>query len=134
MDEFIAFKAAVELLKEQNKVEIIIEAYKKAKRQNGNAVNNYVKEIYKPYTDEDISRKIAKMLSGPDVKAEIKIVYQTLDGLRNACPEHPGDWYFSGNYPTRGGIRMVNQAFINYMEEVFLMDDKNRIYNINFSE
>jgi amidophosphoribosyltransferase len=132
MNEFIAFKAAVELLKEQNRVEIIFEAYKKAKRQNGNAVNNYTKEIYEPFTDDEISQKIAKMLSGPDVKAEIEIVYQTLDGLRDACPNHPGDWYFSGNYPTRGGIRMVNQAFINYMEEVFLTEDKNRIYNINF--
>lgn len=133
MNEFIAFKAAVELLKEQNKVEIIFEAYKKAKKQNGNATNNYVKEIYDPFTEEEISRKIAKMLSGPAVNAEIEIVYQTLEGLYNACPNHPGDWYFSGNYPTRGGIRMVNQAFINYMEEVFLTDDKNRIYNINFS-
>jgi amidophosphoribosyltransferase len=133
MDEFIAFKAAVELLKEENKVEIIFEAYKKAKKQNGNAVNNYVKDIYAPFTEEDISQKIAKMLSGSKINAEIEIVYQTLDGLRNACPNHPGDWYFSGNYPTRGGIRMVNQAFINYMEEIFLTDDKNRIFNINFS-
>ncbi|MDR0836323.1 MAG: amidophosphoribosyltransferase [Tannerella sp.] len=133
MDEFIAFKAVVELLKEQNKVEIIFEAYKKAKKQNGNAINNYVKEIYEPFSEEDISQKMAQMLGGPGINAKIEIVYQTLDGLRDACPNHPGDWYFSGNYPTRGGIRMVNQAFINYMEEVFLTDDKNRIYKINFS-
>jgi amidophosphoribosyltransferase len=133
MDEFIAFKAAVELLKERNRVEIIFEAYKKAKKQNDNALHNYVREIYEPFTEEDISRKIACMLSGPKINAEIEIVYQTLDGLRSACPDHPGDWYFSGNYPTRGGIRMVNRAFINYMEEIFLTDDNNRIFNINFS-
>jgi amidophosphoribosyltransferase len=133
MNEFIAFRTAVELLKEHKKVDIIIEAYKKAKKQNGNAIYNYVKEIYAPFKDEEISQKMSEMLSGPEINAKVEIVYQTLEGLRDACPNHPGDWYFSGNYPTKGGIRMVNQAFINYMEEVFLTDYNNRIYNINFT-
>ena len=77
---------------------------------------NYVKEIYAPFTDEEISDKIAKMITGPEIKAEVKLVYQSIEGLHNAIPNHPGDWYFSGNYPTPGGNKMVNQAFINWYE------------------
>ena len=127
MDEFIAFKAAIELLKEKKKDGIIIDTYHKAKKQqmqaNGSIIN-YVKEIYAPFTDEDISRKMAKLLSGPHIRAKIELVFQTIDGLHAACPNHPGDWYFSGNYPTPGGVRMVNRAFINYMEETYFKQDK----------
>ncbi len=122
MDEFIAFKATIELLKERKQENIIIDAYHNAKKQqsDGSKLNiNYVKEIYAPFTDEEISKKIARMLSSPNIRAEIEIIYQTIEGLHAACPDHPGDWYFSGNYPTPGGTRMVNQAFINYMEETY---------------
>ena len=78
-----------------------------------------MKEIYASFTDGDVSKKIAEMLSSPNIQAEIEIIYQTIEGLYAACPDHPGDWYFSGNYPTPGGTRMVNQAFINYMEETY---------------
>jgi amidophosphoribosyltransferase len=127
MDEFIAFKAAIELLKEKKKDDIIIDTYHKAKKQQMQAnvsIINYVKEIYAPFTDDDISRKMAKLLSGPHIRAKIELVFQTIDGLHAACPNHPGDWYFSGNYPTPGGVRMVNRAFINYMEETYFKQDK----------
>ena len=123
MNEFIAFKATIELLKERKLEKVIIDAYHNAKKQEmhtGAVHINYVKDVYAPFTDEEISAKIANMLSGPDIRAEVELIYQTIDGLHAACPDHPGDWYFSGNYPTPGGIRMVNRAFINYMEETYL--------------
>lgn len=126
MDEFIAFKAAIELLKEQKRQDLITDTYHKAKKQQmeGNgAIVNYVKNIYAPFTDEDISGKMAEMLSGLDIHAEIELVFQTIEGLHAACPNHPGDWYFSGDYPTPGGTKMVNQAFINYMEETYFKQD-----------
>ncbi len=126
MDEFIAFKAAIELLKEKKKEDLITATYHKAKKQQTHAngtIINYVKDIYAPFTDEDISKKMAEMLSGPDIHAAIELVFQTTEGLHTACPDHPGDWYFSGNYPTPGGTRMVNQAFINYMEEIYFKQD-----------
>jgi amidophosphoribosyltransferase len=127
MDEFIAFKAAIELLREKKKDDIIIDTYHKAKKQQMQAnatIINYVKDIYAPFTDEDISRKMAKLLSGPNIRAKIELVFQTIEGLHAACPNHPGDWYFSGDYPTPGGTRMVNRAFIDYMEETYFKQDK----------
>ncbi|MBP3244796.1 MAG: amidophosphoribosyltransferase [Bacteroidaceae bacterium] len=122
MSEFIAFKAAVELLKDRHQESLITEVYDKCKAQVGlpkeQMVNN-VKEIYSPFTDKDISRKMVEMLKAPEVKSDIEIVYQTIDGLHKACPKHTGDWYFSGDYPTPGGVRMVNQAFINYVEQIY---------------
>ncbi|MDR3309425.1 MAG: amidophosphoribosyltransferase [Tannerella sp.] len=124
MDEFIAFRAAIELLRDRKREDIIINAYNNAKKQQLRASTvsniNFVKDVYAPFSDEEISVKMAKMLSGPTIRAKIEIVYQTLDGLHAACPNHPGDWYFSGNYPTPGGTRMVNQAFITYMEEIYM--------------
>jgi amidophosphoribosyltransferase len=127
MDEFIAFKAAIELLRERKKEDIIIDTYYKAKKQQlhtNETIINYVKDIYAPFTNEDISKKMAKLLSGPSIRAKIELVFQTIEGLHAACPDHPGDWYFSGNYPTPGGMRMVNRAFINYMEETYFKQDK----------
>ena len=81
---------------------------------------NYVKDIYEPFTDEEISAKMVEMLTeGEGIQAKVEIVYQTIEGLHEACPDHTGDWYFSGDYPTPGGVRQVNQAFINYVEKVF---------------
>ncbi|MCD7936567.1 MAG: amidophosphoribosyltransferase [Tannerellaceae bacterium] len=122
MNEFIAFRAAVALLEEGGREDVLLVAYQKAKKQlaqpNGEEVN-YVKEIYEPFTDEEISAKMVELLTPAGTRAKVEIVYQTLEGLHNSCPGHPGDWYFSGNYPTPGGTRLVNKAFIHYMEEEY---------------
>lgn len=119
MAEFCAFRAAIALIQERGMGDLITSTYKKCKAQEDwkkEDVVNYVKEIYAPFTDEEISYKIAEMITGPEIKAEVKLVYQSIEGLHNAIPNHPGDWYFSGNYPTPGGNKMVNQAFINWYE------------------
>lgn len=119
MAEFCAFRAAIALIQERGMSDLITSIYKKCKAQEDwkkEDVVNYVKEIYAPFTDEEISDKIAEMITGPEIKAEVKLVYQSIEGLHNAIPNHPGDWYFSGNYPTPGGNKMVNQAFINWYE------------------
>ena len=119
MAEFCAFRAAIALIQERGMGELITSTYKKCKAQEDwkkEDVVNYVKEIYAPFTDEEISDKIAEMITGPEIKAEVKLVYQSIEGLHNAIPNHPGDWYFSGNYPTPGGNKMVNQAFNNWYE------------------
>ena len=119
MSEFIAFKAAIELLKERGMQSVIDEVYADCKKQMSLPMDkmiNAVKRIYEPFTDSDISGKMAEMLTPEGTKAEVEIIYQTLDGLHRSIPSCPGDWYFSGNYPTPGGNRVVNQAFINYYE------------------
>ena len=119
MAEFCAFRAAIALIQERGMGDLITSTYKKCKTQEDwkkEDVVNYVKKIYAPFTDEEISDKIAEMITGPEIKAEVKLVYQSIEGLHNAIPNHPGDWYFSGNYPTPGGNKMVNQAFINWYE------------------
>ncbi|MCS2894060.1 amidophosphoribosyltransferase [Parabacteroides faecis] len=124
MNEFIAFRAAVALLKERGMESVITDAYWKAKKQQAQedgTIVNFVKEIYAPFTDEEISGKMVDLLTPAGTRAKVEIVYQTLDGLHVSCPNHPGDWYFSGDYPTPGGARMVNKAFINYMEEEYLI-------------
>lgn len=123
MNEFIAFKAAVVLLEERGMENILMEAYQKAKKQERESQSavNYVKEIYAPFTDDEISSKIVDLLTPAGTKAQVQIVYQSIDGLHASCPNHPGDWYFSGDYPTPGGTRMVNLAFIHYMEEEYLV-------------
>ena len=119
MGDFIAFQAAVDLLKDTFQTNILDDVYEKAKAQVGlpaEQIVNVVKEIYKPFTREQLSDKIAELLTPKGTKAEVKIVYQTIEGLHAACPENTGDWYFTGNYPTPGGNKVVNQSFINYME------------------
>jgi amidophosphoribosyltransferase len=119
IDAFIAFKAAVELLKDTNQYNIVDEVYKKSKEQQSNSdlkIINFVKEIYAPFTTEEVSAKIAEMLKTPDINAEIEVIYQTVANLHKACPDNLGDWYFTGDYPTPGGNRVVNQAFINFYE------------------
>ncbi len=123
MEQFIAFKAAIALLEERGMQDVIINAYSKSKAQLGlpkEEMVNYVKEIYAPFTDEEISAKMVELLTPAGTQAKVEIVYQTLEGLHEACPDHTGDWYFSGDYPTPGGVKLVNQAFINYIEEFFL--------------
>ena len=119
MTDLIAFRAVIELLKENNKENTIKEVYKKCLLENKKEVSkikNIVKEIYEPYSDEQISRKISLILKEKDINAEVQVVYQSIENLHLACPENLGDWYFSGEYPTPGGNRVVNQAFINYYE------------------
>ena len=117
--DFIAFRAALELLKETNQYHIMDTVYEKSVAQRGKPdceIVNFVKEIYLPFTDEEISAKTAQMLKTSDIKASIEVIYQSVDNLHIACPEHLGDWYFTGNYPTDGGHRVVNEAFINFYE------------------
>ena len=117
--DFIAFKAALELLKDTNQYHIVDEVYTKSIEQRGKTdseIVNFVKEIYAPFTREEISAKTAQMLKTDDINAEIEVIYQSVDNLHIACPNNLGDWYFTGDYPTDGGHRVVNEAFINFYE------------------
>jgi len=119
MGEFVAFEAAISLLKEAGKENVIIEVYQKCKDSAGlpkEDVVNYVKAIYEPFTDQQISDRIAKIVTPKEINAKVEVIYQTLDNLHKACPDHTGDWYFSGDYPTPGGNKVVNRAFVNWME------------------
>lgn len=119
LEGLVAFRAALDLLKERNLYHIVEEVYQKSKAQEDFSdadVVNYVKEIYAPFTDQEISDKIAEMLTPEDTKAEVKIIYQTVEDLHIACPKNLGDWYFTGDYPTDGGNRVVNRAFMNFYE------------------
>jgi amidophosphoribosyltransferase len=120
MGDFIAFEATIQLLRDTNQTAIIDEVYKKCLEQVNlpkEQVRNYVKEIYAPFTDEQISAKIAELLTPPTIKAKVEIVFQSVENLHIACPNHLGDWYFTGNYPTPGGNKVVNKAFINWVEK-----------------
>jgi amidophosphoribosyltransferase len=117
IDEFIAFKATLELLKESGQSNVIDAVYEKCKANEENPnPENYVKEFYAPFTPEQISDKIAEMLKTEDISAEVEIIFQSIENLHKACPNHTGDWYFTGNFPTPGGIRVVNRAFVNFYE------------------
>jgi amidophosphoribosyltransferase len=120
MGDFIAFEATIQLLRDTNQTALIDEVYKKCLEQVNlpkEQVRNYVKEIYAPFTDEQISAKIAELLTPPTIKAKVEIVFQSVENLHIACPNHLGDWYFTGNYPTPGGNKVVNKAFINWVEK-----------------
>ena len=122
MEQFIAFKAALELLKERGMEQVVYNVYelcKAALERNDDDMTNHVKLIYAPFTDEEISSKIAELLTPETVGTEVEIIYQSCEGLRKACPNHKGDWYFTGDYPTPGGIRMLNRAFIDYVENKY---------------
>ncbi|WP_158846687.1 amidophosphoribosyltransferase [Algibacter sp. L1A34] len=119
LESLVAFQAALALLKDNNKYHIIEDVYKKCIEQTDlkdKHVQNFVKEVYDPFTDEQISDKISELLSDDSMKAEVKVIFQSVDNLHKACPEHLGDWYFTGDYPTNGGNRVVNRAFINFYE------------------
>lgn len=119
LEDFVAFRAAVELLKDKGQYDLITTIYDKCLAQtelNDNEVKNFVKELYAPFTEEEISNKIGELLTSPTVKAEVKIIFQSVDKLHLACPDNLGDWYFTGDYPTAGGNRVVNRAFINFVE------------------
>jgi amidophosphoribosyltransferase len=119
MGDFIAFQAAVELIRENNMEDLLDEVYAKAREQENmpaDKIANAVKEIYQPFTAEDISHKISQLLTPAGTNAEVEIIYQSIEGLHSAVPNNTGDWYFTGNYPTWGGNKVVNRAFIYYME------------------
>ena len=120
LEQLIAFHATISLLEERNMKNIIEYAYRKAKLQEehpGGRIKNYVKELYAPFSDEEIAERIAVLLTPENIHAKVQIVYQDLEGLHKACPQHRGDWYFSGDYPTEGGLRLLNKAFIEFIEK-----------------
>ena len=119
MGEFVAFEAAISLLKEMGREDVILDVYQKCKDSQKlpkEEVENYVKEIYALFTDQQISDRIAQIITPKNVNCEVQVIYQTLDNLHIACPDNLGDWYFSGDYPTPGGNKVVNRAFVNWME------------------
>ena len=121
LGDFIAFQAAVGLLEDNGKISLIDEVYqlcKSAEEKGSLKDENFVKKIYEPFTDEEISKKIARLLTHDQINADVDIIFQTVENLHIACPGHTGDWYFTGNYPTPGGNKVVNKSFINYVEGV----------------
>jgi amidophosphoribosyltransferase len=117
MGDFVAFRAMIGLLKDQGKDYLLGEVYERCTRARGHqSQQNYVKQLYEQFTDDEISRKISEIVKPADMKAEVQVVFQTVDNLHKACPRHLGDWYFTGNYPTAGGMKVVNRSYINYME------------------
>jgi amidophosphoribosyltransferase len=127
LNEFIAFRTAIELLKQSDRRDVIQRVYQKCKEQEHlpkEKIKNYVKEIYSSFTDDDISRGMVELLRPSSVTTPIDIVYQSIEGLHKACPNHKGDWYFSGDYPTPGGNRQVNLAFIDYVENIYQFEEK----------
>ena len=119
LGDFVAFRAAIELLKEHGMHDVIDDVYRKAKIQMGlerSEAVNCVKKIYEPFTDEEISSKIAQIVTAPDIHAGIEVIYQSVENLHQAIPLHNGDWYFTGDYPTPGGNVVANKAFINFYE------------------
>jgi amidophosphoribosyltransferase len=119
MGEFVAFEATISLLKERGMADVIDRVYQnclESQKLGNKQVKNHVQDIYSPFTDQEISDRIAQIITPKEIKAEVKVIYQTLDNLHKAIPEHLGDWYFSGNYPTLGGNKVVNKAFMNWVE------------------
>ncbi len=116
LEELCVFRAAIELIKDRGLQQLIADTYRACKTEPSAA--NHVKDIYRPFTIEEINRKMVEMLRPEGMKTPVELVFQSIDGLHCACPHHPGDWYFTGDYPTVGGVRMVNRAFVNYVEQV----------------
>ena len=121
LEEFCAFRATMALIEERGMWQLVNDTYlsckaelKKPKEQ----MQNCVRAVYEPFTVDEINKKIVEMLRPADMQAPIELVFQSIEGLHKACPNHPGDWYFTGHYPTPGGTRLVNQAFINYIDKI----------------
>ena len=119
MEDLIAFRATIKLFKKKFNSDILKKIYKKCVEENKKSttkIKNIVKEVYDPFTDDQISKEISKILKDKDITSDVEVIFQSIDNLHKACPNHLGDWYFSGNYPTPGGNKVVNKAFINYYE------------------
>ena len=127
LEEFCVFTATIELLKDRGMYQLIEDTYHKCKneilRKDGE-LRNYVQEIYKPFTPQEINAKIIEMLRPEGMKSPVELVFQSIEGLHKAIPNHKGDWYFTGNYPTSGGVRLCNQAFVNYIEKRYQYEHK----------
>ncbi len=120
MADFVAFEAAVDLINEQGKTQILDEIYQACLEEENKPTAqtiNHVTRLFEPFTPEEISKRIGQILTPPDMNAEVEIIYQTIEGLHKACPNHTGDWYFTGDYPTPGGNRVANRSFVNFMEK-----------------
>lgn len=127
LEEFCVFRATIELLKEHGKYQLIEDTYNKCKEELKKPkaeMRNCVRDIYKPFTVDEINKKIIDMLRPKGMSTPVELVYQSIEGLHEAIPNHKGDWYFTGNYPTPGGVKLVNQAFINYVENVYQFEQK----------
>ena len=129
LEELCAFRAAIALIKERGMQQLIAEVYRKCKENTtavanfslftfNSSLNNYVQAIYEPFTIDEINQKIVEMLRPKGMQTPVELVFQSIGGLHRACPAHKGDWYFTGDYPTPGGIRLVNKAFVDYVEQV----------------
>jgi amidophosphoribosyltransferase len=119
LGDFIAFRAAIELMKEHGREDCLQEYYehcKELQRTGHLHTENVVQRVYSPFTTQEVSDKIAQLITPPDISTPVQVIYQTIESLHKACPTNTGDWYFTGNYPTPGGNRVVNKAFMNYME------------------
>ena len=119
LGDFIAFRAAIALMKDrgmEDRLDALHEECKELARLGQLDSRNLVKEIYQPFTAEEISSKIAELITPPEIRFPVELIFQTIEDLHTACPTNTGDWYFTGNYPTKGGNRVVNKAFLNYME------------------
>ena len=118
--DFVAFRALVELLKENGKEQMLTEAYERCKIQESlpvEQIQNQLQVLYAEFTNEEISKKIAEIVTPKNISPDVEVIFQTIEDLHAACPNHLGDWYFSGDYPTPGGNRVVNRAFMNYVEK-----------------
>lgn len=127
LEEFCVFRATIELIKDKGMYQLIEDTYHNCQMEvmkNDSTIRNCVQDIYKPFTVEEINRKIVEMLRPEGMKADVELVFQSIEGLHKAIPNHKGDWYFTGNYPTRGGMRLCNQAFINYIENSYQYEQK----------
>jgi len=117
MGDFLSFRAMIGLLKDVGKEDLLGEIYEKCIRAKGHLnQQNYVKLLYDQFTNEALSRKISEIVKPVGMKAEVEVVFQTVENLHKACSKHQGDWYFTGNYPTPGGMKVVNRSYVNYME------------------
>ena len=127
LEEFCAFRATIELLKERGKYDLITDTYNACKKElekQAKDMRNCVRDIYDPFTVDEINKKIVEILRPTEVKTPIELVFQSIDGLHKAIPDHKGDWYFTGKYPTPGGTKLCNQAFVNYIENVYQNEKK----------
>ena len=116
LEELCAFRAAIALIRDHGRQQLIADVYRACKEDP--LSENHVREIYAPFTTEQINGKIVEMLRPSGMQAPVELVFQSVEGLHRACPDHPGDWYFTGAYPTPGGVRLCNEAFVNYVENV----------------
>ena len=127
LEEFCVFRATIELIKERGMYDLVDDTYRNCQLEvakKTGPIRNCVQAIYEPFSVEEINRKIVEMLRPEDMKTPVDIVYQSIEGLHKAIPDHKGDWYFTGNYPTPGGMRLCNQAFINYIEKYYQYEQK----------